>query len=347
MPRPRLEHRAGIRGARSFYPAWAADQLAAIVRLHRRTHRLEELTTALWWEGRWVDSVALRQALVAPFERLSGEIAEARADEEDPYEAADAILRVLPADSKPSEFGAQLRRRLSSSADFMNLMWTFLVLGLGGQAPWEQEDRSRLDPAPTALQLLAKATGVDAAISKDRAERPSWLPEDFDLREPIGDLRDAGAFALEDMARPIREASGQALAQARADALLFVGPLAMMGSVLEEFAGEDVAALGMLHALDPASGFGRAALIQMMLILRKLAGEEAFSSITELVASEYERFAAIADLRAALPQYESLLRADYQERLAELEPQHAEQVRHDVATYLQAHPETADALRAA
>jgi hypothetical protein len=279
-----------------------------------------------------VDPTALRRALITPFERLSGEVAEARSDEDDPYEAADMIMRALPADSKPSEFGAQMRRRLDSSADLMNLMWTFLVLGLGGQAPWEQEDCSRLDP--TALQLLAKAIGIDAAMSEEHAKRPAWLPEDFDLREPIAELRDAGAFELQDMACPIREASEWALAQARKDALLFVEPLATIGSVLEAFVGEDVAALGMLRALEPASGFGRALLIRTMLILRELAGEEPFNKITEFVASEYERFVAIANLRAALPQHESLLRADYQERLAALEPQHAEKVRHDVARYL-------------
>jgi hypothetical protein len=221
-----------------------------------------------------------------------------------------------------------------------------LLIALGGEAPWEQEDQSRKDPAPTALELLLKSAGFDQALSASRAERPSWLSADFDPRRFIADLRDADGFAIEDAARPIREASDEALAQARADAVLFSQPLAMIGSVLEEFVGEDVAGLGVLRAIAPTTAFGRASLIRTMLILRELTGEEAFCAIAELVDSVHARFAAIAELRAALPQHESLLRVDYEERLAALEPRHAEDVRRDVAAYLHAHPSVAEALGA-
>jgi hypothetical protein len=346
LPRPHLEHRAGLRGSQSWYPAWAAEQLLAILRLHRSNHRLGELSTALWWEGLWVDPPILREALIAPLERFSSEAEKARGGEEDPYDAAEAILKAMPDDGKPSEIVALIRGRLTGRGDFINLMWTFLVIALGGEAPWEQEDQSREDPAPTALELLLKSAGIDQALSASRAERPSWLPADFDPRRFIADLRDAGGFAIEDAARPIREASEEAFVQARADAVFFSGPLARIGTVLEEFVGEDVAGLGVLRAISPTSAFGRASLIRTMLILRELTGDEAFCAIAELVESTQPRFAAIAELRAALPQHESLLRADYEERLAALEPEHAEQVRRDVADYLRAHPSLAEALGA-
>lgn len=252
----------------------------------------------------------------------------------------------MPDDGKPSPLVEVIRGRLAGRGDFINLMWTFLVIGLGGEAPWEQEDRSRADPAPTALELLLTSAGIEPAVSEALADRPSWLPADFDPRRVIAELRDAGGFAIDEAARPVREASDEALAQARADAVLFSGPLARIGTVLEQFVGEDVAGLGVLRAIAPTSAFGRASLIRSMLILRGLAGEEAFRVIADLVDSAQARFAAISELRAALPQHEGLLRADYEERLAALEPDDAQQVCRDVARYLEAHPKLAKALGA-
>jgi hypothetical protein len=346
LPRPRLEHRSGVKGSQSWYPAWAADQLIAVVLLHRSTHRLGELCTVLWWEGRWIDPPKLRKALIAPLDRFSREAVKARRGEQDPYEAADTMLNTMPDDGKPSEMVKLLRSRLTGPGDFVNLVWTLLVIALGGQAPWEQEDRSREDPAPTALQLLINATGIDRAMSGEHAERPSWLPADFDPRKLIAELRDVGGLALDDAAAPIREASYEALFQAREDALLFSERLAMIGSVLMDFVGEDVAGLGSLRAIAPTTAFGRASLIRTMLLLRGLVGSEAFHAVAEFVGSTQERFAAIADLRAAFPEHESLLRSDYDARLAALEPQHAATVRRDIARYLQAHPSVAAALGA-
>jgi hypothetical protein len=79
MPGPRIEHAAGVRGSRALYPAWAAEQLVAVTRLHRSTHRLGDLSVALWWEGHWVEPLALRKALAAPLERMSREAEKARA----------------------------------------------------------------------------------------------------------------------------------------------------------------------------------------------------------------------------------------------------------------------------
>jgi hypothetical protein len=288
----------------------------------------------------------LRKALIAPLERFSNEAEKARGGEENPYDAAETILRMMPDDGKPSKFVKLVRGRLSGRDDFINLMWTFLVIALGGEAPWEQEDQSHEDPAPTALELLLKSAGIERAMSVAPAERPSWLPADFDPRQFIAELRDVGGFAIEDAAAPIREASDEALVQARADAVLFSQPLAMIGAVLQDFVGEDVAGLGVLRAVAPTTAFERASLIRTMLVLRGLAGEEAFRAIAELVASTQARFAAISELRAALPEHGSLLRADYAERLAALEPDDAEQVRREVAAYLEGHPSLAEALGA-
>jgi hypothetical protein len=88
-----------------------------------------------------------------PLAGISDEAREARGGEEDPYEAADLMIAAMKDDGQPSEAVALMRRRLNRRADFPNLLWTLLVIGLGGNAPWEQEDRSRPDPAPSALQV--------------------------------------------------------------------------------------------------------------------------------------------------------------------------------------------------
>jgi hypothetical protein len=301
IPRPRVVHMRGVRGSRAFYPAWAVEQLIAVARLHRAVHGLDELVIALWWEGHWVQTEALRRALIEPLELLSDDVRVARGGEQDPYEAADLLISSMKDDGPPSKTMALIRSRLSGRADFLDLLWTFLVIGLGGQAPWEQEDRSRPDPAPGALALLAKATGVERAMSDDPAGNGPWLPADFDLRAFVAELRDVGGFDLEDTARPIREASEQQLAQAREDAVLLAGAVALIGSVLEGLLGKDTAGLGSLSALDPDSTSALASLVRSVLILRPLAGDAAFSTIAQLVASVHQRFAAIAELRTALP----------------------------------------------
>jgi hypothetical protein len=346
MPRPRIEHPPGLRGSRAFYPGWAVAQLGAVARTHRSVHRLEALSIALWWDGHWIEPIALRNALIAPLERLSEKARAVRAGRDEPYDAADAILALMTADTPHSALVALLRKRLGSRADLMNWLWTLIALGLGAPAPWEQEDRSAPDPARGALELLAAGAGIQRAITDDPVGRGPWIPSDFDLPGFIERLRDAGGFEVEDLGRPIREATDAELARARDDALMFSGPLATIGRAIEGLVGEDVAGFGALAVLTPEDTFGRAGFIRNMLILRWLVGDEAFASIAALVNQIHARFAAIAELRAALPEHEGMLRLDFAHRLAELPAAEADRVRDDVARYLEVHPQTAHDLTA-
>jgi hypothetical protein len=81
-----------------------------------------------------------------------------------------------------------------------------------------------------------------------------------------------------------------------------------------------------------------------MLILRSLVDDEAFAAIAQLVDQVHARFAAIAALRAALPQHAAVLRSDLAGRLAELPADQAEHVRNDLKHYLQEHPQIAEDL---
>jgi hypothetical protein len=342
IPRPVVSHAPGVRGSSATYPSSTVEQLLAVARLHRSVRNLDDLVVALWWEGRWVKSEALRNALIGPLDQLASEAREVRGHERDPYEAADQAMLTMKASGEPCATTALMRRRLPASADFRDLLWTFLVLGFGGEPPWEQEDMSIPDAAPGALELLARAFGVDRGCALNNGA--TWLPEDFDLPELMAQLRDAGGFDFEDPARIIREATDDQLAQAREDALLLTGPLALIGSTLEDVLGSQVAILGSLDALEPITTSARAAMIRSILFLRGLAGDDAFLAIRNLVADAYARYFAIAELRAALPTYGDILRVDYLDRLAALPPDEAAAVRDDVAGFFEQHPHHAGAL---
>ena len=145
-------------------------------------------------EGHWVDVGKLRAALIEPLARLAEEARQARGGEQDPYEAADRLMAAMKDEGQHSDAVVLMRQRLNGRADFANVLWTLLVIGLGGKAPWEQEDRSAPDPAPSALQLLATAAGVDQAMSDDPFGNGPWLPADFDLVAFMAELKDAGGF---------------------------------------------------------------------------------------------------------------------------------------------------------
>lgn len=344
MPRPRVVHVAGVRGSSAFYPDWAVDQLVAVARIHRSVRKLEDLVIAAWWEGHWVDPDKLKAALVAPLAHLADKAREARGGEQDPYESADRLVAAMKHDGQPSDAIVLMRQRLSGSADFANVLWTLLVIGLGGEAPWEEEDRSAPDPAPSALELLATAAGIDRAMSDDLAGDGPWLPEDFDLVAFMAEIKDAGGFDLDDPQRPIREATREQLAQAREDAILFSRPLAMIGRVLEELLGPDAAGIGSLRAVTAGTSSARALLVRCVLILRPLVGDTAFEASRQLVESVQARYEAIEQLRAGLPQHAEILRADVAERIAALPAAEAEEVRGDLASFLESHPRVARAL---
>lgn len=192
--------------------------------------------------------------MIEPLARLAEEVRQARGGEQDPYEAADRLMAGMKDEGQPSDALVLMRQRLNGPADVANVLWTLLVIGLGGKAPWEQEDRSAPDPAPSALQLLATAAGVDRAMSDDTVGNGPWLPADFDLVAFMAGLRDAGGFDLNDPTRPIREATREQLEQAREDAILFSRPLAMIGRVLEGMLEPDAAGMGSLRAFTASTG---------------------------------------------------------------------------------------------
>jgi hypothetical protein len=342
VPRPTVEHPAGLRGSRAQYPNWAIEQLVIVERLHRSIHRLDALRVAVWWEGHWVQPDALRAALIAPLERISAQARELTDEAEDPFAAADAIVAAMTIERASSKITSLLRKRLGCNADLINLIWTFLSLGFGAPGPWVEDDHTE-DPTPNFLQLLDRATGTDLMRTKPTGAG-SWIAPDFDIVKFTEELQNAGAFDVEDMSRPIREATDAALQQARTDAAMFYDGLNAIGQVLQELRDEEIPWLSALSALEPEDTADRSGLIRNMLILRALAGDETLAQVEALVECEHARFRAIGEIRAALPQYQSILRTDAREQLAKLQPAKAAEVRADIDRYLSQHPEAAEAL---
>ncbi len=342
MPRPAVAHVVGIRGSRARYPEWAIEQLVVVESLHRSIHRLDALRVAVWWEGHWVEPGALRASLTAPLDRLSAKARELTDDAEDPFAAADAIVSAMTIERASSRITSLLRKRLGGNADLINLIWTFLSLGFGAPGPWAQDDRTE-DPAPGFIELLERATGTDRMRLR-RTDAGSWIPRDFDMAKFTEELQHVGAFDIEDMSRPIREASYEALDRARLDAEMFYDRLHVIGRVLEDLRDEEIPWLRALGALAPTDAADRSSLIRNMLILRALAGEDSFGQVEALVEREHARSIAIGEIRAALPQHRSILRADTEQRPAKLPAAKAAVVQQDIDRYLRQHPETAQAL---
>jgi hypothetical protein len=342
VPRPTVERVAGLRGSRALYPGWAIEQLAIVERLHRSIHRIDALRVAVWWEGHWVQPDALRSALIAPLERVSAQARELTDNAEDPFAAADAIVAAMAIENVSSKITSLLRKRLGSNADLINLIWTFLSLGFGAPGPWVEDDHTE-DPAPDFLELLERATGTDLMRTKPTGAG-GWIAPDFDLAKFTEELQNAGAFDVEDMSRPIRDATDVALQQARAYAAMFYDGLNAIGQVLQELRDEEIPWLSALSTLEPEDAADRSGLIRNMLILRALAGDETLAQVGALVEREHARFRAIGEIRAALPQYQSILRTDAREQLTKLGPAKAAKVRADIDRYLNQHPEVAKAL---
>ncbi len=307
-------------------------------------HRLNDLVVAAWWAGHWVQRGALRRALTERLNRISAQARAVRAQHPDPFAAADVIVRATSL-RDPSPALALMRRRLPGGrGDLRELLWLFCVLGLGGEHEWEPDEEDADNDAPALETLLEQAAGLDRAKREGLAGNEPWLPTGVRARDAVLELRDAGAFELEDFARPVRDATDAQLDQAREDARLFSEPLATIGQVIESLVGQDVAGIGSLAALAVQDASDRAGMTRTMLVLRRAAGDEAFARIGQTVKEHYAVFTAIQQLRAALPEHAHLLRLDLSDRLADLPDSDAARVHDDLDRYLTEHPQILRAL---
>jgi hypothetical protein len=291
VQRPRQGHPSGIRGSQSWYPPEALEQLITVARLHQEMRLLSHLLVALWWDGRYVDMDALRAELVRWLDRLSAEAQALRDAHPDPHEAADELVRSAPLRNLSPLLSLMVRRLPHGRRDLREVLWLFGMVGFG--LNYEPEPDNEHDGAPLLETLLAKAIGIDRAQRDRLFDGEPWLPPDVTALETVRELAGAGAFDLTDFARPVREACDADLQQARDDAHAFER-LAVIGEGLQRVLGNDVAGIGSWTTMVARNPLGRAAMVRMMLVLRRVAGDDAVEQVRAVVDDSYPQFSALA-----------------------------------------------------
>jgi hypothetical protein len=277
MPRPAVRHGV-VRGSRSFYPGWAADQLVAVCRVQKRERRFDELRVLVWWEGDWVDPSALREAmseLLAPLARELAQYAEL-----DPYDAADELSSELAGGRSRSATGSLLRSRVRDAEDRRSMMSTIALLVFGGDPAWDIGPAAD-DREESLGALFERASGIDRARDDEISDDGPWLLAHDEVADMLEPLRDAGFFDMIEPGRVLGDASDIALEQAREDVRFIMQPLGIVARVIEAQRGMDIGGLGSLRALadDATDPAWLVWLVRSLLIIRQVVGDEHLDAV--------------------------------------------------------------------
>lgn len=283
MPRPLVRH-GGVRGSRSFYPAWAADQLVIVCRVQERERRFDELRVLVWWEGGWVESSRLRAAmreLLAPMARELAPYAHL-----DPYDAADELSSQLARGRSRSATGKLLRHRLRNAEDRRSMMSMIALLIFGGDPGWDVGPAGD-DRDESLGALFERASGIDRARDDALGDDGPWLLAHDEVAEMLEPLQAAGFFDMIEPRRAIEEASDAALEQAREDVRLIMQPLGMVARAIEAQRGSDIGGLGSLRALadDATDAAWLVWLMRSLLIIRQVLGDERLEAVRAELAA--------------------------------------------------------------
>jgi hypothetical protein len=309
LPRPRQEHVRGLRGSQSWYPAEVVDQVVLIEALLRNRRRsLDDVRLELWRRGMWADRALVRKALVTPLSRMAQDWAallfEAGGE---PAEAADLAMQRFGF-RDPSATTKLMWQRLGASRsgaiDMRNVVWFFFLHGFGAdQDGVDSELGSVLEVA------VAVATGVAQAREDDISGAGTWLPATTSATGFVVELRDAGAFDIPRMAETIASTTDAHLDRALADVLLFID-LATIATGIEAMFGTDIAGVGSLRALRTDAMDYLPFIINTMLVLRRVLGDEPFEQVERLIGDERDRYSAIVTIEEAIPGAAAILVAD-------------------------------------
>lgn len=288
IPRPEWGHERGVAGSRSLYPAWTPFQVVEVWRRGQSMRRTNVLLIGLWWDGWWVDRLALREALCEPFERLSHQARAITAPHENPCDAADALVDVAELDAASAGGTGVVGRRLRNRTDIRTVMHTFFVAGLGVEPEWETQDVGLAKREPSVAELVNRGTGIERAQRDSLGANPPWLPEPPDIRSEFEAMRAAGVIDLLDLAAGIRDASDRQLDDARNAARSVSTVLAPELAALERELGRDIGGLGSIADLastadQPAQ---RIWLVRLMVMARRLVPAEVFERMVAMGAPE-------------------------------------------------------------
>jgi hypothetical protein len=315
------------------------DQVVLIDALLRNRRRsFDDVRLELWRRGMWVDRALVRKALATPFERMAQEWAALLLEAGgEPAEAADlAIQRFSFRD--PSATTKLMWERLGASrsgtVDMRNVVWFFFLNGFGAE---QDGIETRLG---SVLEFaVAAATGVAQAREDDISGAGTWLPALTSATSFVVELRDAGAFDIPRIAEAIASTADADLDRALADVRLFID-VATIATGIEAMFGTDIAGLGSLRALRTDAMDYLPFIINTMLVLRRVLGDEPFDQIERLVGGERDRYSAIVTIEEAIPGTAALLAADGR-RLADMPDHEREELQDRLAALFQQKPELA------
>lgn len=339
LPRPRQEHALGVRGSKSWYPREAVEQALIICELlQMRRRSLDDVCIELWRRGMLVDRDALRRTLARPLQQMADEwtvlLGEAGGDG---TEAADQAMRRFGFRDASSMTKLMLQRLggpRSGAASMRDVVWFFFLRGFRG-------DEEGVDSGPGSHleTAVAAATGVARSQEDGILDHDPWLPPGISATDVVTQLGDSGAFDIPRMAVRIREASDADLDRARDDVLLFTG-LATITAWVQAMYGADVAGLASVDAMASDAVTGLPLLINTMLVLRDVLGDDPFNRIGEVVAHNLRRYEAIMAIEAAMPGSAALI-AGGEKVIAELPDEKRQALQRGLADLFSRRPDLA------
>lgn len=329
---------AGLQGSRSLYPPSAVDQVVLVKKLGLVDRRYEQRRILVAWHGGWVEPAALRSSLEKVLDRFSEKVRDAIEGIDDPWAAAELLMRQERERSSPPATKL-LRQRLGGSwRRLQSVMLAFAVLSLGGEIDWRDHDPASTEES--LEHLIERATATERTRTEPLIKGRALIPDADDAKKVITDLLTAGTFDVRDLASSFRSADDEMIARGFRDAHT-ISDLSLFAEAVEADRGPDAGGLGAARLLAPNAldAFTVALLVRAALIFRKAVPDAAFSETASALNSARGPLTALLEIRRSLPAHADVLGLDYQSRLAELPAACARRVEADVTALLDSRPD--------
>lgn len=334
----RQDYQAGVRGSRSLYLASEIDQLELVMRVGAQERRFDERRVLVAWQGGWVEPTALRASLAKVLDAVSVQVKAITRDSEDPGHAAELLTAGVRKDRSLATTRLMRARLKGNSRALQRVMYAFALLAVGGEVAWSENDPNSTEE-PLA-RIVERATAVDRARSEPVFRDKSLAPSAPPVQVTFDELRTAGLFDIENLARSIQEAGDEALQQALKDAHT-LADMALPAEAVEASSGEDAGGLGSVRALvaDGLDALSVAILVRNALLMRPIVPDGAFEGLGDAIDGARQPMKAFLEIRRALPEHAGNLTLDLQQRLTELPDAEAEEIQQKLRDLLASNPD--------
>lgn len=333
------QHRPGVRGSRSLYPASQVDQLVLVMRLGELERRFDQRRVLVAWDDGWVQPQMLKRSLVVILANVSAQIRRRMEGVDDPHDAADILLQSEYRKGARSEQRRLIRQRLDGSArGERSVMYVIAALGLGGEVALHEHDPNSVEE-PLA-SIIARALGIDKAQSDLLGSHGPLLPDSVNVEETLHELTDAGMFDLHALEEAVTTASEDDVLQGFTDARLLMA-LSSFGEAAEASYGKDVGGIGSLVTALPsaADAEGIATVVRGLMIMRRIVPNGAIERMAEAALKHRLAFVALLELRKEFPEHAEIFTLEMDSKLAEMPPAQAEALRQTVIQFLRSRPD--------